>query len=276
CGSNNEIADRTLANKLRVQGDVTLGLGIYTSYLSGDVDLTGTSRTLTLSNSAIFNGSVSNGTLRLVSTSPTRFLALGGSNQFSGVLNLGGGLLVLSNQHALRGVTQILFNGNSTNGGTLGLTASNNADYSAIFSSADLQNYRVDTGGVDSTLATSLGSTNGTFSKSGLGTLTLPVANLFSGGATLAGGRLALGHNQALGTGEFLVDQSGVEIEALVPHPCRRRKPGFLSQQHGRPHPEPGGTLHQPVQQRLSNGDLWHFPGGGERSDRGRNQRYLS
>ena len=70
---------------------------------------------------------------------------------------------------------------------------------------------------MDSTLATSLGSTNGTFSKSGLGTLTLPVANLFSGGATLAGGRLALGHNQALGTGEFLVDQSGVEIEALVP-----------------------------------------------------------
>lgn len=217
CGSNNETADRTLANKLRVQGDVTLGLGTYTSYLSGDIDLTGTSRTLTLSNSAIFNGSVSNGTLRLVSTSPTRFLALGGSNQFSGVLNLGGGLLVLSNQHALQGITQILFNGNSTNGGTLGLTASNNADYSAIFSSADLQNYRIDTGGVDSTLATSLGSTNGTFSKSGLGTLTLPVANLFSGGATLAGGRLALGHNQALGTGEFLVDQSGVEIEALVP-----------------------------------------------------------
>lgn len=62
-----------------------------------------------------------------------------------------------------------------------------------------------------------MGSTNGTFYKSGLGTLTLPVANSFSGGARLAGGRLALGHNQALGTGEFLVDQSDVEIEALVP-----------------------------------------------------------
>jgi len=217
CGLSNEIVDRTLTNPIRILGDVTLGLGTYSSYFSGGVDLTGQRRAITLSNSAVLSGAVTNGTLRLVSSSSSRTLTLSASNQLSGVLDLAGGTLVLSNSHALQGITQILFNGNATNGGTLGLSPVNNADYSALFSSGDLQNYRIDTGGADSTLATALGSTNGTFFKTGLGTLTLPVANLFAGGATLSVGRLALGHNQALGTGEFLVDQSGVEIEALVP-----------------------------------------------------------
>jgi len=217
CGPANDVVDRTLANNLRIQGDVTLGLGTYSSYFTGGVDLGGDKRTLTLSNSTYFLGSVTNGNLELSSTAASRVLALGGSNKFNGPLNLRGGWLVLSNASALQGVTTILFNGNATNGGTLGLTAQNNADYSPIFSSGDQQNYRIDTGGANSTLATPLGSTNGTFYKSGLGTLTLPVANSFSGGAMLAGGRLALGHNQSLGTGEFLVDQSDVEIEALVP-----------------------------------------------------------
>ena len=209
--------DRQLPNPIRILGNVTLGLGTYSSYFTGGVDLGGDKGTLTLSNSTYFWGSVTNGNLELSSSAASRVLVLGGSNQFNGPLNLRGGTLVLSNASALQGVTTILFNGNATNGGTLGLTAQNNADYSPIFSSGDRQNYRIDTGGADSTLATALGSTNGTFYKSGLGTLTLPVANSFSGGARLAGGRLALGHNQALGTGEFLVDQSDVEIEALVP-----------------------------------------------------------
>jgi autotransporter-associated beta strand protein len=209
--------DRQLPNPIRILGEVTLGLGTYSSYFTGGVDLGGTQRTLTLSNSTYFWGSVTNGNLELFSAAASRVLVLGGSNQFNGPLNLRGGILVLSNNSALQGATQILFSGNSTNGGTLGLTPANTNDYSTLFSSGDLQNYRIDTGGADSTLATPLGSTNGTFYKSGLGTLTLPVANTFSGGATLAGGRLALGHNQALGTGEFLVDQSDVEIEALVP-----------------------------------------------------------
>lgn len=217
CGVSNEIVDRTLTNPIRILGDVTLGLGSYSSYFSGGVDLTGQRRVITLSNSAVLSGAVTNGTLRLVSSSPSRTLTLSASNQLSTVLDLAGGTLVLSNTHALQGITQILFNGNATNGGTLGLSPVNNADYSALFSSGDLQNYRINTGGADSTLAAALGSTNGTFLKTGLGTLTLPVANLFAGGATLSEGRLALGDNLALGTGEFLVDQSGVEIEALVP-----------------------------------------------------------
>jgi len=217
CGLTNDVVDRTLANNLRIQGDVTFGLGTFSSYLSGGADLTGLSRTLTLSNSTYFSGPVTNGSLQLSSSSATRFLVLAGSNNFNGPLALRGGMLVLSNANALQGVTQIVFNGNTTNGGTLGLTPANTNDYSSLFSSGDLQNYRIDTGGANATLGTSLGSTNGSFYKSGLGTLTLPVANLIQGGATLAEGRLALGNNGSLGTGEFLIDQSGVEIETLTP-----------------------------------------------------------
>jgi autotransporter-associated beta strand protein len=217
CGLTNDVVDRTLANNLRIQGDVTFGLGTFSSYLSGGADLTGLSRTLTLSNSTYFSGPVTNGSLQLSSSSATRFLVLAASNKFNGPLALSGGMLVLSNANALQGVTQIVFNGNSTNGGTLGLTPANTNDYSSLFSSSDLQNYRIDTGGANATLGTSLGSTNGSFYKSGLGTLTLPVANLIQGGATLAEGRLALGNNGSLGTGEFLIDQSGVEIETLTP-----------------------------------------------------------
>jgi len=217
CGLTNDVVDRTLANNLRIQGDITFGLGTFSSYLSGGADLTGLSRTLTLSNSTYFSGPVTNGSLQLSSSSATRFLVLAASNKFNGPLALSGGMLVLSNANALQGVTQIVFNGNSTNGGTLGLTPANTNDYSSLFSSSDLQNYRIDTGGANATLGTSLGSTNGSFYKSGLGTLTLPVANLIQGGATLAEGRLALGNNGSLGTGEFLIDQSGVEIETLTP-----------------------------------------------------------
>jgi autotransporter-associated beta strand protein len=217
CGPTNDVVDRTLANNLRIQGDVTFGLGTFSSYLAGGVDLTGLSRTLTLSNSTYFNGPLSNGSLQLASSSATRFLVLAASNNFNGPLALNGGMLVLSNPNALQGVTQIVFNGNSTSGGTLGLTPANTNDYSSLFSSGDLQNYRIDTGGANATLGTPLGSINGTFYKSGLGTLTLPVANLFQGGATLAEGRLALANNGSLGTGEFLIDQSGVEIETLTP-----------------------------------------------------------
>ena len=217
CGLTNDVVDRTLANSLRIQGDVTLGLGTYSSYLAGGIDLTGGSRTLALSNSTFCTGPLSNGTLELASSSATRFLVLAASNNFTGPLTLKGGILVLSNANALQGVSQIVFNGNTTNGGTLGLTTANTNDYSSLFSSGDLQNYRIDTGGANSALDTTLGSTNGSFYKSGLGTLTLPVANLFQGGATLAEGRLALGNNGSLGTGEFLIDQSGVEIETLTP-----------------------------------------------------------
>ena len=191
CGASNDVVDRTLANNLRIQGDVTLGLGTYSSYLAGGVNLTGGNRTLALSNSTFCTGPISDGTLELASSSATRFLVLAASNNFTGPLTLKGGILVLSNANALQGVSQIVFNGNTTNGGTLGLTPANTNDYSSLFNSGDLQNYRIDTGGANSALGTALGSTNGSFYKSGLGTLTLPVANLFQGGGNL--GRRASG-----------------------------------------------------------------------------------
>ena len=45
--------------------------------------------------------------------------------------------------------------------------------------------------------------------KSGLGTLVLPIANSFGGGATLTAGTLRIGHNQSLGTAALTVTGNG-------------------------------------------------------------------
>ena len=88
------LSDRTLLNPINVLGNISFGIGAYTgsggfaSYLSGNVDLGGANRTLTLGNSTYLYGAVTNGGLVVdrVSTdiTSTKTLGLFGANTYSG------------------------------------------------------------------------------------------------------------------------------------------------------------------------------------------------
>jgi autotransporter-associated beta strand protein len=88
------LSDRTISNQINVLGNVSFGIGAYTgsgglaSYLSGNVDLGGANRTLTLGNTTYLYGAVTNGGLVVDrgSADPerTKTLVLYGANTYSG------------------------------------------------------------------------------------------------------------------------------------------------------------------------------------------------
>ena len=88
------LSERTIPNKINLLGDVKFGIGAYTgsggfaSYLSGNVDLGGANRTLTLGNTTYLYGAVTNGGLVVdrVSTdlNSMKILGLFGANTYSG------------------------------------------------------------------------------------------------------------------------------------------------------------------------------------------------
>ena len=112
-------------------------------------------------------------------------LTLTGTNYYSGVTNLRGGTLALGSYNALNGGGTIVFGG-----GTLQSSAANTEDYSANFSTAAGQTYKIDTNGQAVTLAANLTSSGGSFTKSGTGTLTLAGTNNYAGGTTVSAGTL--------------------------------------------------------------------------------------
>jgi hypothetical protein len=75
-------ADRTLGNNLSVQGNVTLGLGSFANFLSGNVNLNGSTRILTLGNSTTFSGDIQNGGLNVVASNKT--VTFNGASTYSG------------------------------------------------------------------------------------------------------------------------------------------------------------------------------------------------
>jgi autotransporter-associated beta strand protein len=102
----------------------------------------------------------------------------------------------------------------SFNGGTLQATAINTTDYSARFSNADSQQYRIDSNSESFTLASNLSSLGGSFSKFGAGTLTLSGANTYTGTTTINGGVLAVTNGAAIAdTGAvILADAAGATL----------------------------------------------------------------
>jgi len=122
-------------------------------------------------------------------------LTLSGSNGVTGGMDLLGGTLSLGSADALGTSGTISFGG-----GTLQFTAANTTDYSARFSTAPGQAYRIDTNGEDVILASDLSSDGGSLAKLGLGMLTLSGNNGMAGGVDLAGGTLSLGSAGALGS----------------------------------------------------------------------------
>ena len=114
-------------------------------------------------------------------------VTLSGSNSFSGGTTLGGGTLALGSASALGSAGTIEFNG-----GSLQSSASNTADYSARFSNAANQAYRIDTNGQTVTLVSNLSSSGGTFTKLGAGTAILGGSNSYTGATTVSGGSLVV------------------------------------------------------------------------------------
>jgi autotransporter-associated beta strand protein len=129
---------------------------------------------------------VSAGTLTLSST----------ISDFSGniILTNGGVLNVGGNQNAGVGGTGPLGTTGpiSFKGGTLQFSVANTFDYSSRFSAAAGQQYQIDTAGQNVTFATGLSSSGGSFTKLGLGTLTLSGANTYTGPTTVSNGTLVV------------------------------------------------------------------------------------
>jgi len=101
------LSDRTIQNPINILGDVLFGVGAFTgsggyaSYLSGNVDLGGANRTLTVANSIYFYGTVTNGGLLVnrLSTDPasTKTLGLYGANSYSGGTTVNGSVDYVNN-----------------------------------------------------------------------------------------------------------------------------------------------------------------------------------
>lgn len=116
-------------------------------------------------------------------------LVLSGANTYSGGTTLSGGTLRLGSPGALGSSGAIHFAG-----GTLGWSAANTTDYSARFSTAAGQAYRLDTGGQAVSLGTTLGASGSSLTKLGAGTLTLASGGAHSlpGGTSVESGTVQL------------------------------------------------------------------------------------
>ena len=122
------------------------------------------------------------------------------SNADSVTLNAGALVIATSNANAVGGT--ITFGG-----GTLQLNAAPSADYSAQFSSAASQPYRINiTSTHEATFSSNLASSGGTLTKLGTGSLVLAVANSYNGGTTLTAGTLRIGNLGALGAGTLTIN----------------------------------------------------------------------
>ena len=107
-------------------------------------------------------------------------------------------------------------------GGNLQFNLQPGSDYSAQFSTAANQPYRISVSGTNEiTLGSNLASSNGTLTKLGTGTLILGAANSYNGGTTLSVGTLRFGNAAALGSGPLAITgnstlQAG--IAAILPN----------------------------------------------------------
>lgn len=197
-------------------GLLTLGAATIISSDAGTLNLTnvgtitGAGFGLTLAGAG--NGSLTSiiGTITgSLTKSGTGTWTLSGANTYTGGTNINGGTLALGSATALGPSGTISFGG-----GTLQFSASNTTDYSARFSTAANQSYRIDTNGQNVTLATALTSSGGSLAKFGTGTLILSAANTYTGGTTVSAGTLQLSGSGTLGStsGSLTVNGGTVDL----------------------------------------------------------------
>ncbi|MBU6275562.1 MAG: autotransporter-associated beta strand repeat-containing protein [Planctomycetes bacterium] len=183
-------------------GTLQIGLGLFSGDLVGDLVNDGT---------LIFNrgddstsGASISGTGSLVKMGAGT-LVLTGSNSYTGSTALKAGTLSLGSPDAIGTTGTVSFEG-----GTLQFTSlsGTDTDLSSRFSTAPGQAYRIDTAGVDVTLATPLVSSGGTLDKSGSGRLTITADATFTGTTTVREGTLQIGDGGSTGSlaGDIAVD----------------------------------------------------------------------
>ncbi len=135
-------------------------------------------------------------------------LTLGGANTYSGGTTLRGGTLALASAGALGTAGAISFSG-----GTLRFSAANAGDYSARFSTADGQAFRLDTAGQAVTLAAALASAGGSLAKLGAGTLTLNGASTYTGTTAIEAGTLKAGNVAQLPVNGAVAIAAGAQFD---------------------------------------------------------------
>lgn len=122
-------------------------------------------------------------------------LILNGTNTFTGGVNINGGTVQFAIPAAMPASGLISFGG-----GAIQYVAANLNDYSNRFSTAANQTYGIDTNGQNVTWASPMISVGGSFTKLGIGTVTLTSTNSYSAGTNLNGGTLLLGSSGAIGS----------------------------------------------------------------------------
>ncbi|WP_312594009.1 autotransporter-associated beta strand repeat-containing protein [Comamonas terrigena] len=124
----------------------------------------------------------------------TGVLVLSGANNFSGGLGLGGGNVVFDNAAAV-GSGTLSVSGNSTLTNTAAVTLGNNIALNSNTLALASANA--------TTLSGTISGSGGQLIKQGTGDLTLGGANTFGGGVQLQAGKLIIGSDAALGSGQL-------------------------------------------------------------------------
>lgn len=172
-------------------GTLTIGDGTTTGTVSGDI-VNNASLVFNRSDANMYAGNVSGtGNLNKFGTGT---LTLTGSSSYTGSTVLSSGTLNLGSVNAIGSSGTIHFIA-----GTLQFSTANTTDYSARFSNAGSQAFKIDTNGKTVTFASALSSTGGTLTKTGTGTLILTGTNTYTGSTTVDSGVLRIVADTGLG-----------------------------------------------------------------------------
>ena len=232
--------DPTVAGML-MNGNNTLTLNSHTLTLTGaaaqsagaitgtgTIALTG-SATFTASNSAVLGNGVTISTAGTTNTVTLSGVNFGGAITgpggliTSGSVILGGGASTYSGGSTINSGSSVTLSANNalstesalTNNGSLSLNGfSQTVRALSGTGSTDLGGFGLTVNGSSSTTYSgTITSTGGDLTKSGSGTLTLTGANSYNGGTDLTGGAIAVGNNNALGTGTLTM-AAGTTLQA--------------------------------------------------------------
>ena len=165
--------DRTLPNNISVLGDVTLGLGSYGNYLSGNINLNSAQRTFLIANSTLLSGSITNGSLIYTNSSSSRTMTFNGALSLTNLSILGRGSVSLNGQSSISN-----------------LVVSNTTSNSVILGSGPntINSFTVNAGGLS---AANLGNGTKNLTLTGVGATATFSNTAISG--SLAAGLLTLG-----------------------------------------------------------------------------------
>ncbi|MEY3480684.1 MAG: polymorphic outer membrane protein, partial [Verrucomicrobiota bacterium] len=219
---------RTLANNIVAAGDFTLGNGTQATTFNGGLDLGGATRTISLDNSATFNGVVSNGGLVInsINATNTRNFTLAASNAFAGGITLNSGNLRLThvNGAGTGAITQtdgtsevqIRTGGTITNDMSVYRVAFiNGAELSGALT---LNNTIFDvTNNITATNSGTLSGTGGV-DKIGAGTLVLSASNTFTGGIAISNGAVSVSADSNLGAAPLTATAGNVTLDGGTLH----------------------------------------------------------